>query len=43
MYHEEFEKNMQLQNEKLFENKLMIDIMNTNDKCINVNIENNIL
>jgi hypothetical protein len=42
MYHEEFEKNIELQNEKLFEKKLMIG-MNKNDESINVNIENNIV
>jgi hypothetical protein len=42
MHHEEFEKNFQLHNEKLFEKKLMIG-MNKNDESINFNIENNIV
>jgi hypothetical protein len=42
MYHEEFEKNMELQNKKVFENKLMIG-MNKNNESININIENNIV
>jgi hypothetical protein len=43
MHNEEFEKNLQLHNEKFFEKKLIIGIMNKNDESINFNIENNIV